>query len=406
MNSSVHVGLAARVGIGTAIAGVAVGVIALLTSSSSPSPRTAIRIDCASEVACAFAEARALDVWSEHRGPGLPLDIVVDRAGLRELAAAGIEHEMLVPDIDELAAREAFRLQFRAQAKDFFTEFHDYREITDHVRGLAEEAPDRAQLHPLGSSLDGRTIWALRIGKQGGERMLVNGTQHAREWISSMVTTCVADRLVHEYDTSPAIKTFVDTTDLWIVPVVNPDGYQHSWSTNRYWRKNRRDGHGVDLNRNWDVAWGGSGSSKNKRSETYHGSSPFSEPESAALRDLAMRERIQLHVDFHAYGQLILYPWNWTSKPAKHRDRYAALGDRIASAMFAQHKKRYSLIQGVELYPSAGTANDWMYGELEAISYGIELRPKGGTGFVLPPEEIKPTCDEGLAAVLALRAGL
>ncbi|MBA2543937.1 MAG: hypothetical protein H0V17_30115 [Deltaproteobacteria bacterium] len=199
------------------------------------------------------------------------------------------------------------------------------------------------------------------------------------------------------------MRAFVDSTDLWVVPVVNPDGYQHSWSTNRYWRKNRREGHGVDLNRNFGVAWGGPGSSSNKRSETYRGEYAFSEPESIALRDLSKRERITMHVDFHAYGQMILYPWNWTAAPAKDRDRFAALGDRIASAMAAQHGKRYALMAGVELYPSAGTMSDWMYGELQTLSYGIELRPKGGSGFVLPPEEIRPTCDEGLAAVLALR---
>jgi len=64
---------------------------------------------------------------------------------------------------------------------------------------------------------------------------------------------------------------------------------------------------------------------------------------------------------------------------------------------------RYALKAGVDLYPAAGTMTDWMYGEAGALSYTIELRPKGGSGFVLPPSEIRPTCDEGLAAVLALR---
>jgi hypothetical protein len=72
--------------------------------------------------------------------------------------------------------------------------------------------------------------------------------------------------------------------------------------------------------------------------------------------------------------------------------------------MFAQHETRYRLMQAVELYPAAGIMQDWMYGDVGAQSFTIELRPKGRGGFVLPPEEIRPTCDEGLAAVLALRA--
>ena len=76
------------------------------------------------------------------------------------------------------------------------------------------------------------------------------------------------------------------------------------------------------------------------------------------------------------------------------------------SAIADEHDTRYRLIRGVELYPAAGTMTDYMYGEVGALSYTIELRPRSGSGFVLPPDQIKPTCDEGLAAVLALRAAL
>jgi hypothetical protein len=105
----------------------------------------------------------------------------------------------------------------------------------------------------------------------------------------------------------------------------------------------------------------------------------------------------------------VLYPWNYTSTPAPDRDRLAAVGDRVVSAMFAAHETRYTLKQGVELYPSAGTMSDWTYGELGATSLTIELRPgkwpaRGRNGFVVPPEEIRPTCDEALASVIALRA--
>jgi hypothetical protein len=117
-----------------------------------------------------------------------------------------------------------------------------------------------------------------------------------------------------------------------------------------------------------------------------------------------MRERIALHIDFHAYGQLVLYPWGHTASPAEDRDRFAAVGDRMASSIFAAHEHRYRLMSAVEFYPASGIMSDWMYGEAKALSYTIELRPRGRGGFVLPPSEIRPTCDEGLAAVLALRA--
>lgn len=380
-------------------------IVALLVCGREAAPtRAAIRVACEEPTTCALAEALALDVWSEPRGPGLPLDVVVTTDALARLDAAGVPWQMLIPDIDAVASAEAARLRDPAAARptDWFGEYRDYDAIGAHLRELVELAPDRVALHAIGGSIEGRPLWALRIG-DGATPMLINGTQHAREWIAAMVTTCVADRLVRGYDHDPAIRAFVDRTKLWVVPIVNPDGYQYSWGTDRYWRKNRRDRHGVDLNRNFSVAWGSSGSSGRKRAETYRGEYAFSEPETIALRDLAKRERIALHVDFHAYGQLLLYPWGYTSAPAKDRDRFAAIGDRMASAMFAAHQIRYSLMSSIELYPAGGTMTDWMYGEVEALSFTIELRPKGGSGFVLPPEQIRPTCDEGLAAVLALR---
>lgn len=396
-----------------------------------PSTRVAIRVDCANNpAACERAEALALDVWSEQRGPGLPLDVVVPSTALDELAAAGVAWTVISPDIDVDARVESARLQQAAAAdaasdRDWFAEYRDYKAISARMQELADAAPERATLHGIGASLDGRPLWALRVHADKGDAsdatdatdatdgdaaaavpMLLNGTQHAREWIAAMATTCVADRLVREYDSDPAIQKLVDTTEIWIVPVVNPDGYQYSWGQDRYWRKNRREGHGVDLNRNFSVAWGGAGSSGFKRAQTYRGASPFSEKETVALRELAKREEIKLHIDFHAYGQLVLYPWNHSDKPSDDHARFTALGDRLASAIYAQHGTQYRLMRGVELYTSAGTMSDWMYGEAGALSFTIELRPRGGTGFVLPPDQIRPTCDEALAAVLALRAPL
>src|SRR5690606_16885376 len=156
--------------------------------------------------ACEAALGLALDVWSEHRGAGLPLDVVVAEHALARLAALGVRWQVLVPDIDEVARAEAARLRLSALAPppDRFAEYRDYRAIATRMHELAELAPERASVHGIGSTLDGRTIWALRIGgPEATTPMLIDGTQHAREWIAAMVTTCVADRLVRDYDRDP-----------------------------------------------------------------------------------------------------------------------------------------------------------------------------------------------------------
>lgn len=335
---------------------------------------------------------RASDIWTENRTPGEPIDIVVNSDEIEP------GDQVIVDDIDAAADAERERIA-HSTAKEFYAEYRDNAAINGKLRELAALAPDRTQLAQIGTSVEGRPILALRVGR-GPEKMLLNGTQHAREWIASMTTTCIADRLVRGGDS----KFLADHT-VWIVPVANPDGYAYSWEKKRYWRKNRRDGHGVDLNRNWGVAWGGAGSSGGKNSDVYRGPSAFSEPETRALRDLTLKEKFSTHVDFHSYGQLILYPWSYKSAPAADRDRFRGIGDRMNAAIYAQHESTYKLQSGADLYPAAGTATDWMYGEANALSYTIELRPKSGGGlggFVLPPEQIVPTCDEAMAAVMAL----
>lgn len=381
---------------------------AIPETEAEPPIRSAVRVRPSDVDQRSVVQEVALDHWHAHTEAAQPLfDIVVDESGLALLSEHGVAWEMLVPDIDAVAAAERERLQRPESQRptDWFADYHDFQAIHARLEWLAAEHPDLVSLSVIGSSIEGRPILALEIGGQGEDAvpMLINGAQHAREWIAAIVPICVAERLIDGRASDSSLSAFLDGTKLWVVPVVNPDGYQYSWSSDRYWRKNRRGDHGVDLNRNFSVAFGGEGSSSNKRSQTYRGTHAFSEPESAALRHLVRRESIAVHIDFHAYGQLLLYPWAHTKEPAPERERYAAIGDRMASAMFAAHGQSYAIQSGAELYAASGTMSDWMHGEIEALSFTIELRPNGGSGFVLPPEQIRPTCDEALAAVLELR---
>jgi len=396
-------------------AGLSLVAAAALLALAMPLPdrRVAVRVTCDTGDTMEAVDRIAVDIWSEERDVDMPFDVVVHSRDLVRLTATGADFEIFIDDIDAVADAERTRLALRApmlatsQPADWFSDYRDYRAISERLHVLAATHPTFVSIEGIGSSLESRTLWALRIGGSapGAKPMLINGTQHAREWISSMVTTCVADRLINGYASDARIRDFVDNTELWVVPVVNPDGYQYSWSGNRYWRKNRRGNHGVDLNRNWDLAWGGPGSSGSRFSDIYRGTGPFSEPETAALRDLTRREGIELHIDFHAFSQLLLYPWGWTDKPTPDAQKFAAVGDRIVTAMFAEHRVPYKLMRSVELYAASGSMTDWMYGVASAFSYTVELRPgRGGrSGFVLPPEQIEPTCDEAFAAVLELR---
>ena len=375
------------------------------TEAESPGPRAAVRVQIHSEAQRAAVRAAMLDLWSDSDA-GTALDVVMGPEGIDALREWGIAFEVLVPDIDAVAAAEKARIESAEIARpgNWFAEFRDYETVDAYLDVLAARRPDLARVERLGVSSNGRRIRALRLSAAEDEAkaIVLNGGQHAREWISVMVSICVADRMVAGYDTDPRVRAVLDERVVWVAPVINPDGYVHSWESDRYWRKNRAEPYGVDLNRNWSVGFGGRGSNSNRRSQIYRGPHAFSEPETRALRDLITREPVVAHIDFHSFGQMILYPWGHTKKPAPQRDRFAALGDAMASAIAQAHGKRYKLMSAAELYAAGGTALDWSYEKGGAYGFTIELRPTGGSGFVLPPEQIVPTCDEGLAAVLAL----
>ena len=212
-----------------------------------------------------------------------------------------------------------------------------------------------------------------------------------------MVPMCIADRLAKSTD--ERVRRVLGSVTFHVVPVVNPDGYEYSWTKDRYWRKNRHGGHGVDLNRNFNVGWGGSGSSGRRSSQTYRGEHPFSEAESQAMRDFFVGQDIAAHLDFHSYSQLILYPWSHQRQDPEDRDKFAAISDRMTNCDVRHARQDIPDRAGADLRVGAsGTFMDWTYGDRGALSLTVELRPEGGpNGFVLPPDQIVPTCDEGYA---------
>ena len=119
---------------------------------------------------------------------------------------------------------------------------------------------------------------------------------HAREWISPAAVTYVINELVEHREQQPQSLRSVDW---YILPVVNPDGYEHSHSSNRFWRKNRRGNSkcvGVDLNRNFGYKWGGLGAGTQKCDQTYAGPSKFSEPETSAISKFVLRHSGKIKV--------------------------------------------------------------------------------------------------------------
>lgn len=398
----------------------AVGALAAVTSYRG---EQVVTIAITDPKQLAAVEQLNLDVWSRESVLALGgNDVRVNAHQLEQLHKLNITvARTMIAELEALVQLErAAHSNFTAKQADWFDSYHTFDEIVNWYKTLAEQHSSFITFHPqLGQSIEGRSLPYLVVSSNPGRARHVvwlQALQHAREWVSGSTLQYVFNELVTRYAAGDSqIRGLLDQFTIYVVPVVNPDGYSYTWSNTRLWRKNRRrntDGtYGVDLNRNWDAWWGGEGSSGVPGSDTYRGTAAFSEPETAAVRTQFQQVKPFGAIDYHCYSQLVLRPYGWTNKPNEintpDEAKLKALGDDMAAAIYKTTGANYISEHSGELYPAGGCADDWFYSKgLATYSYTFELRDTGRYGFVLPPDQIKPTGSENFAAAVQYLATL
>ena len=333
------------------------------------------------------------DLWSEGVGIGT-VDVRVSAAQRAVLDATGLTYRVIIPDVQQVVAAE------RSGGVGFFDDFRSNAEHIALMNNLVAQYPQLASMVNFGTSVEGRPIWGLRITGPGTNKpgLLIHGCQHAREWLTPPTVAYLAEQLLAQYGSDVNSTLLVNSLDWYLIPVMNPDGYEYTWTTDRFWRKNRRGGYGVDLNRNWGHVWGGVGSSSIPTSEIYHGPSPFSEPETTALRDfLLANPHIRGHVDLHTYGTLLMWPWGNTFVLSPGHSTFVSFTSVMRTLVAAVHGLQYVLGPlFTTIYPASGVSVDWVYGVAGRWSLTFELR---GFGFAVPASEIILSAEENLPAL-------
>ncbi len=359
---------------------------------------------------------------------GIELDLVVSAEGRAALDEAGIPYTIRVDDLKGLI--EAERAQYDAvraaeengvvlRGDTYFDTFRTHTEVLARVDLLIADHSTIVSAAIVGASRFGRDIRGFSVSapdspenpRNQRRQVLFNGTQHAREWLSPPTVMFIAHQLIADFEAGdPRVTQILNNVEVIFVPIINPDGYDFTWTTTRLWRKTRVDNgngtFGVDPNRNWGFEWGGEGASTNPGNDTYRGPSPFSEPETAALRDFVIaRPRIVAHIDFHTFSQLILSPWGYTSNlpPEPVQTIFNRLNGDMAREVRSVHGMTY--VSGpsyTTIYPASGAVPDWAFGAQGILSWTFELRDTGTYGFVAPASAIVPTGQENYVAVLTL----
>ena len=291
--------------------------------------------------------------------------------------------------------------------------YHSFDSLIQDFDKLAEANPDFVQKTVLGKSPEGRDLVAYKIseGAQGDTShrpgVVITGCHHAREWMTVEAPLVLAHSLLDGIDKDSVKQDRLKQAEVWIMPCVNPDGYEYTRSTDTMWRKNRRPlevdqlgqptkAIGVDLNRNYGDDKPGheyifrpesdkpgttsddfGATSDDPDSECYRGVTAGSEPEVKAVCALEVRPNVRAAIDYHSYGDDMLYPWSHTEDHAPNYELYQCIGAKVSQAT------GYKLEQSIGMYPNSGSSDE--YQEANGIvSFTFEM----GRSFQPNPKSI------------------
>jgi murein tripeptide amidase MpaA len=238
----------------------------------------------------------------------------------------------------------------------------------------------------IGRSVEGRDLWMVKISDNVGvdesePEVYYDALHHAREPVSMAATLLFMDSLLAGHAAGdPEFEYLVNEREFYFVPCVNPDGYEYNRSIapggGGMWRKNRRGGYGVDLNRNYSTQWGGVGSSGSQTSDLYRGAAPLSEPETAAIDAFLRARQFVQAFSTHTYAEVLLRPWCYQPGDPSNVAAYERVA-RVATATTGmRHGAWYS-----QLYPSSGTAVDHHHVVRGSLAWTAELGTAGEGGF-------------------------
>jgi hypothetical protein len=237
----------------------------------------------------------------------------------------------------------------------------------------------------IGKSLEGRSIWAAEItsplnNPSNKKVVLFNAMHHAREIMTSEVAVDTGETLLSGYGRDAKITNYLDKLKVVVIPMFNVDGNHIVWTTDNMWRKNARDGFGVDINRNYPYAWGScNGSSGYTGAQDYRGPSAASEPETNVMMNYVKKIKPVFNISYHSYSELVLYPYGCQGEHVPNHDVVKKIADEIAALLPSDDNDGSFYTSGTPwetLYAVDGGDIDWMYHDMNVIPFVIELNSR------------------------------
>jgi len=252
--------------------------------------------------------------------------------------------------------------------------YHSYATLTDELSAYAEAHTDICRLHTLGQSVQGRELWAVLItdnpdDEEDEPEFKYIAAIHGDESLSAEMCLYFIDLLLKEYGQDNRITNLINSTAIWIVPLMNPDGLE---------RNTRRNAAGVDLNRNFPLLTDSSGN--------IFSGEPMDDatrqPEVRHIMNWTVENSFVLSAGFHTGALLVCYPYGYNEQMS------AVDTPTPDDLLFEEISRRYSMnnlpmwnssqfsdgiINSARWYPVIGEMADWNYRYASCNEVTIEL---------------------------------
>jgi hypothetical protein len=312
---------------------------------------------------------RGVEIVAGEQGEWV--DLIIPRYRLQQLTQLQLPYSVIIMDMD-------------AYDRQMMGSYHTFAQIETILETIADNYPTITSLFSIGTTYEGRTIWCLEVsdnpGSDEGEPgVLFMGLHHAREWPTVEICLHIANNLTTRYGSDPTITELVNNRRVWIIPVVNADGYYYCHDQSHDWRKNRQyfpqyGTYGVDLNRNYDGstngdiwgAWGSIGSSSvthDPGDEVYCGPGASSELEIQTIKNFFINHDITASISWHTYQEELYWPYGYADVQVPDNTYISSVGTQIAQRITRQSGSgTYTPQQSYSLYGTTGDNIDWEYG--------------------------------------------
>jgi len=270
-------------------------------------------------------------------------------------------------------------------------DYHDYYETTQMVNNFNDNFPHLIDVFSIGESVLGRDIWCIRITNENKNQeklsCLIDGCIHGHEWEAGEACLYLAEYLLINFDSNLTIKNILNSSEVYIIPLVNPDGRQND----EMWLGNDNS---VDLNRNFDIFFGRLRGHNLRLGKLFGrikipfirfppnkpynwwrncGRYAFSEPESQALRDLMKslnHHDFSFYVNCHTATHEVITPWIVFKPPFEMKQKEKEVFKYVLD--WVEENTEYGAYRDGP-GDVGGVAMDWCFQEFRIPSFVFEI---------------------------------